>query len=176
MWVLWHEIKYLEYISRLLNRKRFKKRGLELSKEVLWVSVGQRAAELPAIKVGGLQKIQLIGLARAKQVRIGPIGRIFFLPPTLTAGNSSALWPTETYTPSLVRSKPFLLTQSLFKSLAALISVHRTLISTVLNNRGAFFVGPDLYFHSVKFFWKIARSKKLLGTSSQNWRVHMNQL
>ena len=30
--------------------------GLDLSKEVLWVSVGQRAAELPAIKVGGWKK------------------------------------------------------------------------------------------------------------------------
>ena len=32
------------------------KRGLDLYKEVLWVSVGQRAAELSAIKVGGLKK------------------------------------------------------------------------------------------------------------------------
>ena len=30
--------------------------GLDLSKAVLWVSVGQGAAELPAIKVGGLKK------------------------------------------------------------------------------------------------------------------------
>ena len=29
---------------------------VDLSKEILWVSVGQRAAELPAIKVGGLKK------------------------------------------------------------------------------------------------------------------------
>ena len=35
---------------RLLNRE------LDLSKEVLNVSVGQRAAELPAIKVRGLEK------------------------------------------------------------------------------------------------------------------------
>ena len=32
------------------------KRGLVLSKKVLWVYVGQREAELPAIKVGGLKK------------------------------------------------------------------------------------------------------------------------
>ena len=32
------------------------KGGLDLSKEVLWVSVGQRVAELRAVKVGGLQK------------------------------------------------------------------------------------------------------------------------
>ena len=32
------------------------KRDLDLSKEVLWVSVGQRGAELLAIKVGSLRK------------------------------------------------------------------------------------------------------------------------
>ena len=30
--------------------------GLRYPKEVLWVTVGQRAAELPAIKVGGQKK------------------------------------------------------------------------------------------------------------------------
>ena len=33
-----------------------KQQGLDLSKEVLWVSVCQRAAKLPAGKVGGLKK------------------------------------------------------------------------------------------------------------------------
>ena len=32
------------------------KEGLDLSKEVLWVSVGQRAAKYQAVKVGGLEK------------------------------------------------------------------------------------------------------------------------
>ena len=32
-------------------------RGLDLSKEVLWVSVGQLAAKLQAVKVGGVKKI-----------------------------------------------------------------------------------------------------------------------
>ena len=40
-------------VARLLNRNFVKRKGLELSKEVLWFSVGQRAAELPAVKVGG---------------------------------------------------------------------------------------------------------------------------
>ena len=40
------------------------KGGLDLFKEVLWVSVGQRAAELRAVKVGGQQKILPISLAR----------------------------------------------------------------------------------------------------------------
>ena len=46
------EIKYLKSPARLLDRG-----GLDLSKEVLWVSVGQRAADLRAVKVGGQRKI-----------------------------------------------------------------------------------------------------------------------
>ena len=37
--------------------------SLDLSKEVLLVSVVQRAVELPAIKVRGLKKLLLFGLA-----------------------------------------------------------------------------------------------------------------
>ena len=51
--VLWTEMKYIKSASRLLNRAWVNKGGLDLWKEVLWVSVDQRAAELPAIKVGG---------------------------------------------------------------------------------------------------------------------------
>ena len=47
---------YLSNAASLLNRRYFKKQGQDLSKEVLWVSVGQREAKLPAIKVGGLKK------------------------------------------------------------------------------------------------------------------------
>ena len=50
------EIKYIKNASRLLSRNLANKGGLNLFKEVLWVSVGQMAAELPAIKVGGLKK------------------------------------------------------------------------------------------------------------------------
>ena len=50
------EMKYNKTAARLLNRDCVNKRGLDLSKEVLWVSGGQRVAELPAIKVGGLEK------------------------------------------------------------------------------------------------------------------------
>ena len=39
-----------------MDRDWVNKGGLDLSKEVLWVSVGQMAAELPANKVGGLKK------------------------------------------------------------------------------------------------------------------------
>ena len=48
--------KCLKSPTRLLNRVCVGRRGLDLSKEVLWVSVCQRAAKLPAGKVGGLKK------------------------------------------------------------------------------------------------------------------------
>ena len=47
------EIKYIKSASRLLDRHYVNRGGLDLSKEVLWVSVGQRAKELLAVKVGG---------------------------------------------------------------------------------------------------------------------------
>ena len=53
---LWTEIKYIKSAARVLDRDFVKKGGLDLSKEVLWVSIGQRAAEQSAIKVGGLKK------------------------------------------------------------------------------------------------------------------------
>ena len=54
---LWTEIKYVRSAARLLDKDCVNKEGLDLSKEVLWVFVGQRIAELPGIKVGGLKKI-----------------------------------------------------------------------------------------------------------------------
>ena len=50
------EIKFPKSATRLLNRVCEGRQGLDLSKEVLWVSVDQMAAELPAGKVGGLKK------------------------------------------------------------------------------------------------------------------------
>ena len=50
------EIKYIKSAARILNRNCVNKRGLDLSKNVLWVSVGQRAADLRAVKVGGQKK------------------------------------------------------------------------------------------------------------------------
>ena len=50
------EIKYIKSAARVLNRDCVNKGGLDLSKNVLWVSVGQRAADLRAVKVGGHQK------------------------------------------------------------------------------------------------------------------------
>ena len=72
------EMKYNESAARVLTRNCVNKKGLDLSKEVLWVSVGQRAAELSAFKVGGLKKKSADRPARAKRVRTGLIGRILF--------------------------------------------------------------------------------------------------
>ena len=47
------EIKYIKSAARVLNRDCVNKRGLDLSKNVLWVSVGQGAADLGAVRVGG---------------------------------------------------------------------------------------------------------------------------
>ena len=57
MRVFWMKIKYITSAFRLMNRVWVNKGGLDLSKEVLWVFLGQRAAKLPAIKLGGLKKI-----------------------------------------------------------------------------------------------------------------------
>ena len=46
------EIKCIKSAARLLNKNCVNKGGLYLSKDVLWVSVDQRVAELGAVKVG----------------------------------------------------------------------------------------------------------------------------
>ena len=71
------EIKYIKSAARVLNRNFVNKRGLDLSKNVLWVFVGQGAADLRAVKVGGQQKILPSGPVRTRFARAGPIGRIF---------------------------------------------------------------------------------------------------
>ena len=108
---LWMETKYIKSTSRLLDRNYVNKGGLDLSKEVL-CTCGQSGFEP------------------------GQSAELFFWPPTLTARRSAALQPTKTCSTSLERSKPFLLTQSLFKTLAViltyLISVQSDLISIEL--------------------------------------------
>ena len=73
-------MKCLKNATRLMNRVCVGQGGLDLSKEVLWVFVGQGTKELWSVKVGGQNKILPISPARAKWVRTGPIGRIFFDP------------------------------------------------------------------------------------------------
>ena len=72
------EIKCIESAARLLDIDCVNKGGLDLSKEVLWDTVDQRAAVLQAVKVGGQTKILPISPARAIRVRTQAIGRIFF--------------------------------------------------------------------------------------------------
>ena len=71
------EIKYIISAARVLNRDCVNKGGLDLSKNVLWVSVGQGAADLRAVKVGGQHKILQISLVLAKWFRTWLIGKIF---------------------------------------------------------------------------------------------------
>ena len=47
------EMKYVKSAARLLDRNFVNRKGLDLTKDVLWVSVGQRAAGLQAVKVRG---------------------------------------------------------------------------------------------------------------------------
>ena len=49
-------IKYIKSAARVLDRDCVNKEDLDLSKEVLQVSVDQRAADLRAVKVGGQKK------------------------------------------------------------------------------------------------------------------------
>ena len=55
------EIKYLKCAARLLDRNCVNRKGLDSFKVVLWVSVGQKAAELPAVKVVSQKKILPLG-------------------------------------------------------------------------------------------------------------------
>ena len=72
------EIKYIKSAARVLNRNCVNKRGLDLTKDVLWVSVGQGAADLRAVKVRGQKKILPSGRSRTLVARAGPNGQIFF--------------------------------------------------------------------------------------------------
>ena len=129
------EMKYLKDAARLLNRDYVNRRGLDLSIDLLCVSVGQKAAELPAIKIGGLKKNS------ADRPSAGKVD-------SNRADRPKALllFDPETHSTSIERSKPLLLTQSLSKSLEALlmyfISVQISLISIGLISKGAVFVGP----------------------------------
>ena len=71
------EIKYIKSAARVLNRNCVNKRGLDLSKNVLWVSVGQGAADLRAVKVGGQKKNSADRPGSNPLRRAGLIGRIF---------------------------------------------------------------------------------------------------
>ena len=71
-------MKCIKSAARLLIINCVNKGDLDLSKEVLWASVGQRAAVLQAVKVEGQKKFLLIAPVRTRIARAGQIGRIFF--------------------------------------------------------------------------------------------------
>ena len=71
------DIKYIKSAARVLNRKFVNKGGLDLSKNVLWVSVGQGAADLRAVKVGGQKKFCRPARFKPALPARGLIGRIF---------------------------------------------------------------------------------------------------
>ena len=45
------EMKYLKSVTSLVKTNFVNRRGLDLSKKVLWVFVSKRASELTAVKV-----------------------------------------------------------------------------------------------------------------------------
>ena len=71
-------IKYIKSTARILNRVFVNKGGLDLSKSVLWVSVGQGAADLRVVKVGGQKKNSADQPGSNPLRPRGPIGRFFF--------------------------------------------------------------------------------------------------
>ena len=91
MRLFWMDIKYIKSAFRLLDKDCVNKRGLYLLKEVLWVSVGQRAAELPAIKVGSQKKFCRAARFEPASPAPGRSAEFFFKPPNLMAGSSAAL-------------------------------------------------------------------------------------
>ena len=72
------EMKCIKSVARVLNKDCVNKGGLDLSKNVLWVSVGQGVADLQAVKVECQKKFLPISRVRAPFACNEPIGRIFF--------------------------------------------------------------------------------------------------
>ena len=95
------EIKYLKSAARLLNRDYVNRRGLDLSKEVLWISVFQRTVNLQVVR--SEKKILLLGRSPTKRRWPG-------FESCLTDRNFVALLPAENHSTSFERSKPLLLT------------------------------------------------------------------
>ena len=74
---LWQTITCIKSPSIPLNLTCVCWGGWDLSKEVLWVSVGQLASKLQAVNVRGLKKILPIGGPRATRVRISRSAEFF---------------------------------------------------------------------------------------------------
>ena len=72
------EINCIKSTTNLLNKDCVNKGGLDLSKEVLWDSVGQRAAVLQAVKVGGKKKFCRSALRGQSGFEPGRSAEFFF--------------------------------------------------------------------------------------------------
>ena len=83
--------KHHKSAARILNRDCINRRGLDLSKEVLWVSVYQRAADLPAVKVGGQKNFCQAARFEPTLPAQGRSAEFFFKPATLMAGSYASL-------------------------------------------------------------------------------------
>ena len=84
-------MKCIKSAARLLNIECVNKGGLDLFKEVLWVSVDQRAAVLRAVKVGGKKRFCRSPRFEPASPAPGRTAEFFFKPPTLMAGSSAAI-------------------------------------------------------------------------------------
>ena len=127
------EITYLKSAARLLNRDWANRRGLDLSRELLWVSVGLKGSRATSHQSWKFEKNSVVQpIADESCLNLAKWQNIFW-PSTLTASSSAAHCLTETHSASLERSRPYLLTKSLSQSLAALLGcfifVQNTLIS-----------------------------------------------
>ena len=71
------EIEYIKSAAKVLNKDYINTGDLDLSKNVLWVSIGQGVADLQAVKVGGQNKILPLGTVRTYFARARLSGRIF---------------------------------------------------------------------------------------------------
>ena len=107
MMSFWQDKTCLKSADSDSVRKYVYSGGLDLSQEVLWVSVGQRAAKLWFVKL--CEWSHRPGLEPGLTVfRWTPVERqVFFWSPTLTACSFTVLWLTETYNTSLERSNLF---------------------------------------------------------------------
>ena len=107
---LWQSKTYLQNTASLLIRQYGNRRGLDISKEAMWISVCERAAKLQAFNVGGLKEILPLGQCRTTPCCPGLSPEQLDYAKSLMDHNFVALWPKETHSTSFGRSKPFLLT------------------------------------------------------------------
>ena len=96
-------MKYVKSTGILLNRNYVNRRGLDLPKEVLWVSVCQRAAKLPSGKVGGLKKNSAMRAGAGESVSNPAAWQNFFQ--TLLSNTNSVQESSSTFKTFYFQSK-----------------------------------------------------------------------